>query len=96
MEPDEFKSLVIESKKAWLSLGSIKYGGTKDEEKSKAFRRSIYTTEDIQEGELFTTNNIRIIRPGHGAPPSFYEQVLGSKAKRFFPRGTPLKIKDCL
>ena len=52
LEPQEMKSLVIESKRAWESLGSIKYGPTKGEKKSIQFRRSLYVAEDIKKGEI--------------------------------------------
>lgn len=67
LEPHELNSLVIETKRAWQSLGLVTYGPSKAEEKSCVFRRSIYICKDIAEGELFDETNIRIIRPGDGA-----------------------------
>lgn len=96
LEPAELESLVIESERTWQSLGKIKYGPTKAEEKSLAFRRSIYVSNDIKAGELFSKCNIKIVRPGDGAPPLFYNELLGKKAKSNFKAGTPIKIKDLL
>jgi pseudaminic acid synthase len=67
-EPHELASLVIESERAWQALGQVRYGPTEAEQTSLVFRRSIYVAADIAEGELFTTHNIRIVRPGDGAP----------------------------
>jgi|TARA_B100000315_G_scaffold242217_1_gene264144 N-acetylneuraminate synthase len=94
MEPDEMKMLVEESVRVTSSLGQIQYGPTKSEENSKRFRRSLYATEDIEKNEIFTKNNLRIIRPGFGLPPKFYEIVLGRKSSQDIKKGTPINWKS--
>ena len=96
LEPAELTTLVCETERAWQGLGEVKYGVTQSEQNSLIFRRSIYVAEDIAEGELFTTNNLRIIRPGDGAPPYLLEQLLGRSARRSFTRGTPLTLEQLL
>ena len=90
MEPAEMKSLVEESERAFLAMGEVQYGIQEAEEKSLRYKRSIYVVEDIEEGEKFTNENIRVIRPGDGMKPKFLEKVLGKKAKQDLKRGTPL------
>ena len=90
LEPSEFKLLTDEVSRAWEALGSVHYGHTKSEEKSLLFRRSIYVVEDIKKGDYFNESNIKIIRPGDGAPPYLYEKFLGKKALKNYNRGTPL------
>lgn len=90
IEPHEMKSLVVESHRAWEALGSVKYDILKTEEASLRFKRSIYIVKDIKEGEIFTEDNLRIIRPGDGMEPKYYERILGKSASRDFQRGTPL------
>ncbi len=90
MEPAEMAQLVRESQAASLALGQIRYGPTPAEEKSLVFRRSIYVAKDMQAGDLFTTKNIRVVRPGKGLKPAFYETVLGKKASRFLKKGEPV------
>jgi sialic acid synthase SpsE len=90
LEPDELKSLVVETKRAFESLGQIKYGGSKSEEKNKVFRRSLYAVKDIKKGEFFTIENTRAIRPGYGLSPKYYKMVMGKKAKCNIELGTPL------
>ena len=90
MEPQEMQQLVIETQRAWQGLGKISYGVTEAEKKSIAFRRSLYIVQDIEAGELFTSENLRVIRPGLGLPPKYYEILLGKQAKVKLKRGTPL------
>ncbi|MCX8047581.1 pseudaminic acid synthase [Anoxybacillus ayderensis] len=90
MEPDEMKALVVETERAWQALGEVKYGPTEKEKASLKFRRSIYVAQDIKEGELFTRENIKIIRPGYGLPPKYYDLVIGKTAKKDVKKGTPL------
>ena len=96
LEPSELANLVTESERAWESLGKITYGPTEAEQKSLVFRRSIYVAADIAEGEIFSKENIRIVRPGHGAPPSMYQQLLGKSAARPYKKGEPLKFENLL
>lgn len=95
LEPHELTSLVQESERAWQALGSISYGPSEAEERSLQFRRSIYVSADIQEGELFSSSNLRIVRPGNGAPPSLFESLIGRRARKNYKCGTPLSL-DCL
>ena len=96
LEPAELASLVSETERAWHALGQLRYGPTEAEQKSLVFRRSIYVAEDIAEGDLFTAQNLRIVRPGNGAPPSFYKQILGLEARRCYQAGTPFSLKHLL
>ncbi|GGF91412.1 sialic acid synthase [Paenibacillus abyssi] len=90
MEPEEMRLLVDETEKAWQALGHIAYGPTEKEKASLQFRRSIYVVKDIEEGENFTKDNIRVIRPGFGLPPKYYDEVLGKKSRKALKRGCPL------
>jgi len=90
LEPEELKALVIETKNAFLALGEISYGVQQAEEKSKFFKRSIYVSKDIAVGDVFTNDNLKIIRPGNGLAPKFIDDVIGKKAKVSIKAGTPL------
>ncbi|MGZ5283253.1 MAG: pseudaminic acid synthase [Bacteroidia bacterium] len=90
LEPEELTALVTETERAYLSLGSVQLCVQKSEEKSIRFKRSIYVVEDIKEGEVFTEKNIRVIRPGDGLHPRYYEKLLGKKTKTGIDAGTPL------
>lgn len=90
MEPEELKNLVIESQRAYLSLGKITYGVLEAEKKSLLYKRSLYIAEDIKQGELFTAKNIRVIRPGDGLQPKYYNLILGKVASQDLQKGIPL------
>ena len=92
MEPIEFRSLVDETQRAWHALGRVTYGPTDVEKKSVLFRRSLYVTRDMKTGEMFTKDNVRIIRPGYGLPPKYFDLVLGRTVTRDVIKGTPVTL----
>ena len=94
LEPNELEKLVEETNRAWLSLGKVQYGPSESEKDSLMFKRSIYISNEIKKGERFTSKNIRVIRPGYGAPPYLYETLIGKIARRDFQPGTALKLED--
>lgn len=96
LETDELKVLVEECGRAWQALGSVKYGATNAEMNSKIFRRSIYVSKDINPGDLFSHDNLRIVRPGDGAPPSFLKSLIGKRSNKVFARGEPLSLEKIL
>ncbi len=96
LEPEELKSLVVESERAFLALGSDFIGVQEAEKKSLQFKRSIYISKDINEGELITESNIKVIRPALGLAPKYFDLVLGKKAKHDLKKGQPLKLEDVL
>ena len=96
MEPDELKSLVIETERAWQALGHIQYDVQKGEETSAYYKRSIYISKDVKEGEVFSHENLRIIRPGDGLEPKFFDLLIGKKASQNLKAGTPLNWESLL
>ena len=90
MEPQEMAQLVVETERAWQSMGKVQHGPTEKEKASLVFRRSLYVVADIKAGEKLTSVNVRAIRPGNGIAPKFYDEVIGKTAKRDIARGTPL------
>lgn len=91
LEPEEMKSLVIETERAWQSLGKVTYGAGDAEQKSLVFRRSIYIAQDVKAGEILTKTNLRCVRPGLGLPPKFYETLLGRRINQDAKKGTPMR-----
>ncbi|MEK8196578.1 pseudaminic acid synthase [Lysinibacillus sp. FSL M8-0134] len=90
MEPHELEMLVEETKRAWQSLGEIKYGPTEAEKPSLLHRRSLYVSQDLRAGDILTVENLRNVRPGLGLPTKYYDLVLGKAIKKDVVKGTPL------
>lgn len=90
LEPNEFKNLVLAIREAEKALGRVKYGVTQHQLSSKAFRRSLFASKDINAGDAITIDNIRSIRPGYGLHPRYFETLIGRTASCNIPRGTPL------
>lgn len=93
LEMDELQALCKDAQIAWEAKGKIHYKKTETEKKNAGFRRSIYVVKDIKAGERFSSDNIRIIRPGFGLAPKYFYEVLQHKAKKNISRGTALTRK---
>jgi pseudaminic acid synthase len=90
LEPEELKSLVVESERAFLALGKVQYGVQKTEKNSTLFKRSIYISKDMQAGEVITKDHLKVIRPAMGLPPKQYDFVIGKTIRKDVTAGTPL------
>jgi N-acetylneuraminate synthase len=90
LEPQEFKTMVEAIRTVEKALGKAQYGVSEHELKSHVFRRSLFVVKDIRAGEVFTEENVRSIRPGHGLPPKYLKDVLGRRAASDIERSTPL------
>ena len=93
MNPAEFKQMVADIRQAEKAIGCVKYGPSEQETSSQVFRRSIFCVRDIKKGEKITSENARIIRPGYGLSPKYYNDILGQIALTDIERGTPLKME---
>ena len=91
MEPAEMAALVAETERAWQALGGIQYGPTDAEKPSMRFRRSLYIAKDMKAGDVLTAENLRIIRPGYGLAPKYYEILLGRRVNQDLVKGTPMQ-----
>jgi pseudaminic acid synthase len=94
LEPSEMASLVVEVNRAFDALGRVFYGLEVAEGKASAGKRSIYAARNIAIGDLFTEDNIRVIRPGYGLHPKYFQEIIGRRAKRAISLGEPLEGRD--
>lgn len=90
MEPAEFREMVDDIRAAERAIGKVYYGLSEKEKTSRIFRRSIFAVKNIKKGEKLTEDKIRVIRPGHGLEPKYWQEVLGRKAAEDIEKGTPL------
>ena len=87
----EIKKLRNDIDVAYKLLGTINFFRSKSENKSKIFRRSIFTIKDIKKGEKFSKDNIRVIRPGYGLAPKYFNKILNKKSPINISKDEPLK-----
>ena len=90
VEPDELQALVEGVRTVEKAMGRVNYSVTPREEGNRIFRRSLFVTAEMKEGELFTKENVRSIRPAYGLKPRYLPDLLGKRAARDIKRGTPL------
>jgi len=94
LEPKELEQLCRDAKVAWQALGKVNYERKESEKGNAKFRRSLYVVKDIAEGEEFTTENVKSIRPGFGLAPKYLDDILGKKAKSNIKSGTALSMEQ--
>ena len=87
----EIKDYVQVIKDTSLLMGKKYFFRNNSEKQSLQFRRSIYAVSDIKKGEKFTKKNIRIIRPGFGIQPMYFEKLINKKSPFEIKREKPLK-----
>jgi pseudaminic acid synthase len=92
MDEEEFTAMVKAVREAESAIGVIDYTLTEKQQKGRDFCRSLYVVKDIKEGEIFTQENVRSVRPGFGLHPKFYKDILGEKAKVDLQKGTALQM----
>ena len=90
MEPEEMKALVVETERAWQSLGKVAYGPTDAEKESLKYRRSLYISKDMKKGDVLTEKNLRAVRPGLGIQSKYFDILLGRKVNKNVNKGTPV------
>ena len=94
MLPEEFRHLVDEVKVAHFAMGNDKFYDDRSEAKGANFKRSILVSSSIKKNEILTSSNIRVARPSDGLCPSYWYEVLGTKALHDMEVGHPLSFRD--
>lgn len=90
LEPAELAELVRNSRIARRTVGVPAFAPTASEATVLKNRRSLYVVAPIAQGEVFTPQNVRSIRPGLGMKPKHFEAVLGHRAARDLAFGEAL------
>lgn len=90
MSIGEFKQMVTDVRNIKKAVKKPEYTLTDGERASTVFRRSIFAVSDINEGDVLTEENIRVIRPGNGILPKYYKGLIGKRIGRSIKRGEPL------
>ena len=89
----EIKKLRDDIDVALKLIGKNSFFRNKSENKSKIFRRSIFATQFIRKGDKFTNENIKIIRPGHGLQPKYFNKLLNKRSVVNINKHEPINVK---
>lgn len=85
LEPGELKAMVSAIRNIEQSLGNgTKIMTASEKQNAPIARKSIVAACHINEGDVFTSENITTKRPGSGISPMQWYKVLGQVAKRDF------------
>lgn len=96
MEIEEFAKMAQDVRNTEQMLGQPTYELTEQEKSSLPIRRSLAAVKPIAQGELFTEENVRSIRPATGIKPKYYSALLGKKAKKAYAFGDPIAMSELI
>jgi len=92
LDREEFKAMIEAVRDTEKLIGKVDYKMREKMRKSRNYARSLYVAQDIKEGELFSEENIKIVRPGYGMHPKYFEDIIGTVASRDYAFGEALKL----
>ena len=55
-------------------------------------RKSIVASKPIMKDEIFTINNLTVMRPGNGISPMRWDEIIGKKAIQKFDEGDLIEL----
>jgi N,N'-diacetyllegionaminate synthase len=85
LNTSELRSMVRAIRNIELSLGDgIKRQSKSETENKGIVRKSIVAARVIKQGDVFTTDNITVKRPGTGISPMLWDKIIGKRAKKHF------------
>jgi pseudaminic acid synthase len=87
----EIKEYISIMREMHLMMGKKYFFRNQSENKNLQFRRSIYAIRDIKKDEKFSLKNIRVIRPGFGVHPIYFEKLINKKSPFNIRKQTSLK-----
>ena len=90
--PEELKDLIVGSKAIFNSLNGRKSILDGEKETAKFAYASIVTTNDIEKGDYFSTDNIWVKRPGTGQiKAEFFDDILNKKSSKSIKKNSQLE-----
>ncbi len=91
MEPAEFKKMVEDIRIIEKAIGCVTYELSAMQSAEREHTRSLFIAKDMKNGDLFTTENLRSVRPGYGLHTKHYYEILGKRITCDAKLGTPLR-----
>jgi pseudaminic acid synthase len=90
LDLEEFSAMVKAVRETEQLLGKVTYEMDEKRLKSRHYSRSLYVSQEIKAGEIFTEANVKSVRPGLGLHPRHLDALMGRPAKRDYEAGEPL------
>ena len=88
LEPNELTAMVTAIRTVEVAMGDgVKTPQASELKNINVARKSLVTVNAIRKGDIFSTDNLAVKRPGTGASPYLYWQRLGTKADRDYAIG---------
>lgn len=87
MDKKDFTLMVKAIRDVEKLIGVVDYSLNEKRKKQRRFSRSLYISQDIKEGEVFSEENVKSVRPGYGLHPKYLKEILGKKAKKDYKLG---------
>jgi len=84
----DYKNII---NKTSIMMGKDFFYRSNSEKQFAVHRRSVYAICDIKKGERFNKKNIKVIRPGLGIQPIYFEKLINKKSPINIKSQTPLK-----
>lgn len=98
LEPDGLDRMISAIRDTERALGSgEKHVLDVEKELYEKARRAIHAIRDIEEGDVISAENVKVLRPGEkdtGLDPKFYDEVIGETAARSVEKGRGIKWDD--
>lgn len=95
LNPFELNAMVEAIRNIENALGTgIKLPSSSESKNIKIARKSIHLAKDINEGHVFTINDLSIKRPGNGISPLLINEIVGCIAKQDLLEDSLLSFKD--
>lgn len=90
-EPNEFKQMVESIRNVEKCLGKIDYSLDEKRMRNRKQMKSIFVSKNVSRGDILCDDNIKIVRPGYGLHPKYYEKILGKKFNDDYEMGNPIR-----
>lgn len=93
LEPDELKTMILAIRNIEKALGSSEKKVSGSEKKNRfVARKSIVASKNIRKGEIISSDNITVKRPGIGISPMRWYDIIGTRAVRDFNEDELIEI----
>ncbi|HEU4718017.1 MAG TPA: N-acetylneuraminate synthase [Bacteroidia bacterium] len=93
LDPAEFSAMVKAIRNIEKAMGDgVKKPSPSEMKNISVARKSIVAARDIEAGEIFTSENLAVRRPGDGLSPMKWKSVIGKKAGRKFLKNEKIAL----